>query len=125
MMKKSLQNSNLCWIISLQSMSVQINSPVTYGKCLLQRSIITLYDNSGMQVLLDKGFSQNEHFTSKYNDGSGSIAHLLVLGSTEFDHGFGGGVRNVHFAKYAVSVVGNDYSAHWVQQHLRDMIKMR
>ncbi len=59
----------------------------------------------------------SENFTSKDDDRGCTVTDFLVLGSAEFDHGLGSGMCDFDFTEDSVSIVGEEDTAHGVEDH--------
>mmetsp|Transcript_7889 Transcript_7889/g.17137 ORF Transcript_7889/g.17137 Transcript_7889/m.17137 type:complete len:307 (-) Transcript_7889:120-1040(-) len=88
------------------------------GKRLLQGVVVPPDDNGWMDVGSNKRLGINQHFSSKNDDGRGTIANFFILGPTEFNHRLGRRMRNVYFTEYTVAVICDNNSTHWIQEHL-------
>ena len=55
---------------------------------------------------------------TKNDDAGGTVADLLVLCSAELDHALRGRVSDLNLSQDSVAVVGQDNTAHGVEQHL-------
>ena len=88
------------------------------GQRLLQRAVVALHDDGGVEVVPHERLGQDEHLARQDDDRRGPIADLLVLGPAEFDHGLGRRLADVDLAEDAVAVVGDDDAAHGIEEHL-------
>ena len=77
-------------------------------------------DNDGwVNVLIKEALDGGEDLTGEDDDGGSSITDLFVLGTGKLDHTLGGWMLHINFSEDGVTVVGEDDTSHWVQQHLK------
>mmetsp|Transcript_4469 Transcript_4469/g.8701 ORF Transcript_4469/g.8701 Transcript_4469/m.8701 type:complete len:232 (+) Transcript_4469:1081-1776(+) len=91
--------------------------PVAHLQRHLQRPAVPPHHHGRVQRLPHERLRQRHQLARQHDHGGGAVAHLLVLGAGELDHGFGAGVADVHLPEDAVAVVGEDDAAHGVQKH--------
>jgi hypothetical protein len=56
---------------------------------------------------------------TKNDDGGSSITDFFILGSTQFDHAFCGGMSNIDFSQNCMAVVSNENASHGVKEHFQ------
>mmetsp|Transcript_24708 Transcript_24708/g.37781 ORF Transcript_24708/g.37781 Transcript_24708/m.37781 type:complete len:236 (-) Transcript_24708:356-1063(-) len=67
-------------------------------QCLLKGSRVSLYNNRGVEHFCNEWLGEDEHFSSEDDDGGGTISDFFILGTRQFNHGFGSGLTDVYFA---------------------------
>jgi len=85
---------------------------------LLKSLEVGVDNDGGMDVLFKETLDGGENLTGKDDDGSGTITDLLILGTSELNHGLGGGMLHINFTKNGIAIVGEDDTAHGVKEHL-------
>ena len=86
---------------------------------LVKSSEVGVHDDGRMDILFKEAFNCRQDLTSEDDDRGGTISDFFVLGSGELDHALSSWMLHVNLSQDGVSIIGQDNTAHWVEQHLK------
>mmetsp|Transcript_127147 Transcript_127147/g.220431 ORF Transcript_127147/g.220431 Transcript_127147/m.220431 type:complete len:204 (-) Transcript_127147:171-782(-) len=90
-----------------------------YFKRIIQSLHVPRDNECWVKLFFDEWLSHAEHLTSQDNDRSCSVTHFFILGTAQLNHVLSSRVRDIHFSKNRIAIVGHNNASHWVQQHLQ------